>query len=122
MPEYNVPVDIANRALQRVGSGMISTTLGFTENSKRAVQVSACYGKLRRAELRRSFWTFATRRTAIRPLDTNALRLAPSLWSSTVTYFVGSLVTDSNGTYWQSVARDNLGNQPGQAFTAWVPF
>ena len=122
MPEFVLPVDIANRALQRVGSGMISTTLGFSENSKRAIQVSACYGKLRRAELRRNIWTFATRRTALRALDTNTLMLAPSLWSSVVTYFVGSIITDANGTYWQSVIPNNLNNQPGQIFTAWVPY
>jgi hypothetical protein len=101
---------------------MISTTLGFSENSKRAVQTGACYGKLRRAELRRSIWTFATRRTALRALDSNTLLLGPSLWSSTTNYFVGSLVTDASGTYWQSILPNNLNNQPGQIFNAWVTY
>lgn len=124
MPEFNSPFDIGVRALMRVGSpqGASTQNAAFPGSAKAAALLAACYGKLRRAELRRNIWTFATRRTALRALDTNTLMLTPSLWSSTVTYFVGSIVTDSNSTYWQSVIPNNLGNQPGSAFSAWVPY
>lgn len=122
MAEFNFPVDIGNRALQRVGSELMDITLGFSELSKRAQAVSTCYGKLRRAELQRNLWPFATRKAAIRPLDTNTMLVSPTLWSSTVTYFVGSIVSDANGTLWKSILRNNLNNQPGQIYTAWVPY
>jgi hypothetical protein len=122
MGEFNFPVDVANRALQRVGAGFISTTLGFSENSKRASQVANCYGKLRRAELQENVWRFATRKAAIRPIDTNTLSLKPTLWSSTTTYFIGSIVVDASNSYWQSKIPNNLGNQPGQIFSAWQPY
>ena len=124
MPEYNTPFDIGVRSLMRVGSpaGAAGPNSAFPGSAKPAGLLAACYGKLRRAELRRNIWTFATRRTALRPLDTNTLMLAPSLWSATITYFVGSIVTDANGTYWQSIIPNNLANQPGSAFTSWVPY
>lgn len=122
MSEYNLPVDIGNRALQRVGSELMDASLGFSEISKRAQQVSACYGKLRRAELQGNVWVFATRKAAIRPLDRNTLLLAPTLWSSAVTYFFGSIVSDALGTLWVSRIRSNTNNQPGQVFTAWEPY
>ena len=124
MPEFNSPFDVGVRALMRVGSpqGATGSNPAFPGSAKAAGLLAACYGKLRRAELRRNIWTFATRRTAIRGLDTNTLMLAPSLWSSSVTYFVGSIITDANGTYWQSVRTNNLNNQPGVIFSAWVPY
>src|ERR1051326_157180 len=122
MAEFNFPTDVANRALQRVGQPPISLTLGFADGTKRAGECGACYGKLRRAELQANVWRFATRKTAIRAVDSNTLLLAPTLWSSTVAYFVGSIVTDAAGTYWQSRIPDNKGNQPGQSFAAWEPY
>ena len=119
MPEFNLPVDIANRALQRVGAESI---VSFTENSNRAAQVNFNYGKLRQAELERNIWTFSTRRAALRPLDINTAILQPALWSSNVTYFLGSIVSDANNTAWKSILRDNLGNQPGVNLSAWVPY
>jgi hypothetical protein len=121
MSEFLVPADIGNRALQHCGAEMMDPTLGFTEASKNARQVSFSYGKLRRAELRRNVWRFAIRKTVIRPVDTNTLLVAPSLWVQSTTYFVGSLVTDSQGTIWQSRIPNNLGNDP-QNTTAWEPY
>jgi len=124
MPEFNSPFDIGVRALQHVGAptGAAAPSSAFPGSTKAAAQLLACYGKLRRAELRRNIWTFATRRTALRPLDTNTLRLVPTLYSPYVTYFVGSIVTDASGTYWQSILADNLNNEPGVIFSAWVPY
>src|SRR5665213_2417719 len=124
MPEFNSPFDIGVSALMKVGSpaGAAGPNAAFPGSAKPAGLLASCYGKLRRAELRRSIWTFATRRTALLALDSNTLILAPSLWSSFVTYFVGSIIADSNGTYWQSIIPNNLNNQPGVLFTAWVPY
>lgn len=120
MPEFETPADIGNRALQRVGAQLLGSS-GFAEASNRAVQVSFCYGKLRRAELQRNVWTFATRKAALRAVDSNTMLLTPTLWSSTVTYFVGSVVEDQSGTLWKSTQRNNLGNDPS-LLTAWVPY
>jgi hypothetical protein len=38
--------------------------------------------------------------------------MAPTLWSSTTTYFLGSLVTDAMGAVWVSQVADNLNNDP----------
>jgi hypothetical protein len=119
--EFLTPTDICNRALQHCGAEMMDQALGFTEISNNARQVSFCYGKLRRAELRRNVWRFATRRAVLRPIDTNVLLLSPSLWSSGTTYFLGSLVTDASNNIWQSRIPNNLGNDP-QNTTAWEPY
>ncbi|HUO38247.1 MAG TPA: hypothetical protein VMU34_10540 [Mycobacterium sp.] len=121
MTEFLTPTDIGNRALQRVGSEMMSTTLGFAEPSKRAQQVSFCYGKLRRAELERNTWSFATRRCMLRAIDTNSMLLAPTLFNTNATYFVGSLVTDGSGNIWQSRIPNNTGNDP-QNTAMWEPY
>jgi hypothetical protein len=114
---FRTPIDIANRALQHCGVPRISATLGFTENSKQAKEVAFCYDKLRRAELRRNVWAFSTRRAALRAIDVNTMVLTPTLWSPSVTYFVGSIVTDQNGTLWISQAPNNLNNDPLNSYS-----
>lgn len=121
MSEFQTQADIGNRALQHCGAEMMDPALGFTENSKNARQVSFVYGKLRRAELRRNAWRFSIRKAVLRPVDTNTLLLAPSLWVSTTTYFAGSLVTDSSNNVWQSRIPNNIGNDP-QNTLAWEPY
>jgi hypothetical protein len=118
---FQTAVDIANRALQHCGVPRIDATLGFTENSQRAGETSFVYDKLRRAELRRNTWRFATRRTAIRAIDGNTLLIAPSLWSASATYFQGSIVADETGYLWQSKIQGNLGNDPQNSYT-WEPY
>src|ERR1700761_8166202 len=102
MPEFNTPVDIANRGLQHCGAELMDPVLGFQEISKAARQTSFVYGKLRRAELERNVWTFATRRAALRPIDTPTMLLMPTVWISTVSYYRGSIVDDGTGTLWIS--------------------
>lgn len=121
MTEYVTQTDIGNRALQWCGAELMDATLGFTEVSKNARQVSFAYGKVRRAELARNIWTFATRRAALRPIDSNTMLLLPTLWVSGATYFVGSIVADSANNYWISNTPNNLGNVPGGAVN-WEPY
>jgi len=97
MAEFLTPTDIGNRAAQHCGAEMMDAVLGFTEQSKVGRQVSFVYGKLRRAELERNVWTFATRRAALGAIDANTLLLAPTLWASTVTYFAVPCVITNLG-------------------------
>lgn len=116
---FQTQVDIANLALQFLGLPRISTTLGFTENSQRAQEMAAAYGKLKRAELRRTVFPWAIKRAVIRPMDTNTMIMTPTLWDSQVTYFQGSVVADASGFLWYSRIRNNLGNDPQNTPWAW---
>lgn len=115
MQLYTTNVDIANRACQHTG---VTRIVSFSDNSKQAAEISFCYDKLRRAELRRNVWAFATRRAALRPVGTGTMLLSPAVWSSATTYGFGAIVADSNGYNWQSKVQDNLNNSPGST-TAW---
>src|SRR5690242_2556691 len=112
MTEFTSAVDIANRGLDHIGQPPIDATAGFTEDSKAAEICGRVYGKLRQAELRRNFWRFAIKKTALRPVDGTTKFLKPSLWSAQTTYFRGSIVADAGGTLWISNIPDNLGNDP----------
>jgi hypothetical protein len=121
MAEFLTQADIGNRALQHCGAEMMDATLGFSEPTKRARQVSFAYGKLRRAELERNTWTFATRRAMLYAVNTNTMLLAPAVWASTTTYFVGSIVSDGSNNLWISRVPNNLANDP-QNTLVWEPY
>src|SRR6185503_8659108 len=120
MTEFRTPDDIGNRALQHVGQELMGTS-GFSENSKNARQIRACYGKLRRAELQRNVWSFAIRRAVVRPIATSTRMLAPALWSPVTTYFRGSIVIDAYGTPWISQQDNNLNFDP-LTTTSWEQY
>jgi hypothetical protein len=117
MGRFLTPVSISNRALQHVGGSRIDETQGFAEDSKNASECAFCYDKLRRYELQRATWAFATKRVILRAIDTDTMILAPALWSSQTTYFVGSIVSDETGTLWISNTPNNLGYQPENSLT-----
>lgn len=54
--------DIANRALQKLGSARI---MAMTDASRNAAECALCYPILRDAELRRHPWSFAIRRATL---------------------------------------------------------
>lgn len=110
MSAFQSPVDIANRALQHCGSPRITD---FTEDSKQASETAFVYDMLRQAELRRNVWRFSTRRACLRPIDPTFILVQPTLWSSSTTYALGALVTDSTGVIWMSLVPDNLNQAPG---------
>lgn len=120
MPAFRTPVDVANRALQHCGAKRIATT-DFSEVSKNCAEISSCYDKLREFELSDRYWTFSIKRALLRAIDGNTLLLAPSLWASGTTYFVGSIVADENGNLWISNIPNNLGNDP-LLTTYWDPY
>lgn len=55
-------VDIANRALQKVGARRIGS---LDEGSREADAVKACFDILLKAELQANFWTFAIKRASL---------------------------------------------------------
>lgn len=120
--EFRLEIDIANRALQHCGLPMLSSALGFSEDSKNALETSFAYPKLRQAELQRNVWRFAIRKAILRAIDGNTLQVAPSLWVAGTTYFVGSLVSDERGVLYESRIPGNLGNSPQISPAAWEPY
>lgn len=94
------PIDIMNRALQRVGQTRIAT---LTDDSKACDEVTFCYDKLRVAEMRRNVWTFSIRTVALRPYSPpsgatlGTMLLVAATWDATKHYIQGSLVSFTNG-------------------------
>lgn len=64
------PVEIANRALQKLGAARISS---FTDGTRNARAVQTCYDPLRLAELRKHRWSFAIQRFSLAAAATNPL-------------------------------------------------
>lgn len=120
MSGFTAPVDIGNRALQHCGAERISTP-DFSENSRNCSEVSFCYDKLRLAELERRNWSSCIKEAVLRPIDQSTMLLDPSLWMSSTTYFVGSIVTDETGMLWISNIPSNSGNDP-LLTTFWDPY
>lgn len=112
MARFLFPVDVANRGLQHIGATRIDPTLGFNEPSKAAAECGFVYEKLRRAELQRNIWEFAIRTTFLRALDLNTMKLVPTLWNASATYFPGSIVSDQFGQLWITQTPYNTGNDP----------
>lgn len=108
---FQTPVDIANRALQHLGHPRIAS---FIDNSDGAQELYFTYDKVRRAELRRNLWVFATRRVALRALDTTSSLLTFEAWASGTTYPGGYIVT-YGGLMWVSLVNGNVGQTPGVA-------
>jgi len=118
MGAFRSPVDVGNRALQHCGADRISS---FSDNSKRASEVSFVYDKVREAELQKNTWTFATRRAALRAIDTTTMLLSPALFAPATAYYQGSIVTDAVGNFWKSTIQNNTGNDP-LTTTFWEPY
>lgn len=109
-------LDIANSGLQSLGANPI---LSVTEDSVNNLEMSACYDKLRRAELRRNVWRFAIRRTALRAMTTTTLVLIPAQYDATKTYLLGEIVADTNSLLWISQIPENFNSAPGGNNTSW---
>ncbi len=110
---FTTPVDIANRALQRCGARRITA---FSDATKNAKEVSFCYDKLRRAELRRNIWRFSIRRVMLRPIGT-----ALQAWDPTLTYSAGAYVSYGTLNY-VALLGSNTNQEPDTAITYWAVF
>jgi len=123
MPQFNTEIDVGNVALQLCGVPTMDTTLGYSDPNvvRNAQLVQSFYGKARQAELERSYWKFAIKRTVLRAINSSFMLLSPVLWSASTVYFNGSIVADASGTIWQSYQPDNINQQPGQG-SGWKPY
>lgn len=110
---------VANRALQRIGPRAIADGALWTEDSQQAAEIRACYHILRRAEQRRNVWTFATRRVALRPIDTNSKAVTFATWSNGTTYAANDIVVGSDGLIYRSLAASNTAHDPTTPNYAW---
>lgn len=119
---YFTRVDIANRGLQHLGIPRITA---FTDSSKQARETNFAIDKLRRAELQRSVWTFATKRVVMRKFAAASTTEASfATYASGTTYAAADVVKDSNGFLWVSRKGSNLGITPGnEGFDPyWIPY
>lgn len=115
MAEYRVPIDIANRALDHCG---VPRIVAFTDDTKAADATNSIYDKARTAELRRNVWGFATRKVALRVVDTSTMFLVPAAWGSTAAYPQGSIISYSNTIYIaaQYVPANTTPGSPNEAY------
>lgn len=116
MTAYSNSIEIINRGLQLVGARRITTLTDLTKN---ATEAAFLIDKMRRAELRRNVWRFATRKTILRPLTATSTTFQPLAWAIGTTYGVASVVA-SGGQLWISPQASNVGNLPGVDSTHWL--
>lgn len=115
MSSFRSVVDIAARACQHVGVRRIAS---FTENTKAASTIAACYDNLREAEMRRNVWRFSIRKAAMRPVDATTKTIAPVAFNIATTYALGA-VTLFDGQIWESTVAANVGFTPGPDVFQW---
>jgi len=113
---FNTTVDVANRALQIIGVPRV-TAIAINgaggDSSKSAKEAGFAIDKIRESELRRSVWTFATRRAVLRPTVSTTVTALFLAWSAATTYAGGDIVVDANNFLWISNFNSNLNNIPG---------
>lgn len=120
MAEFSEPLDIMNRALQHCGQSQLAS---IATVSKNATEVRFAYGKLRRAELRRNVWVFATRRAVMRPVDTTTMRVAPSIYNPGGSYLPGHIVRLGQEQLYSAAKPVGLGITPDSvAFDPWAQY
>lgn len=107
---FTTQIDVANRALQHLGIPRITA---FTDSSRQAKEMGFAVDKIRRSLLRRSVWTFATRRAVLRNNDANTRLISFPTYSAAVTYGRADIVQDSTGYLWISNRATNLAQTPG---------
>ena len=118
---FQIPEDIANRALQHIGAERITL---FTDGTKNSDETAFAYDRLRQAELRDNIWRFALRRCVLRAITSTTKSYTPPVYASGTTYPVGAIVSYNNGQVtevFQSVASSNIGNVPGRS-TQWTTY
>lgn len=108
MTAYRLPIDIINAGLLQLG---VERIRAVNEQSVNAIEGNAAYNRLREVELRANNWTFAIRRTILRPVDENTLLYTPAAYAAGTVYAHGAIVTYDN-QWWQSQVGSNLANTP----------
>lgn len=116
---FSAPVDIGNRALQRVGSPRM---VAFADNTKEAAEVSFVYDKLRQSELERNQWRFAIRITALRPYTPDMKLLAFQNWSNATAYKFMDIVVSTVDTNIYICSVGNTNNEPSVSPSFWTRY
>jgi hypothetical protein len=114
--------DIANRALQRVGCERIALGALWTEDSKNASEIRACYHMLRRAEINRNVWRFSIRKCALRAINDFTSKLVTfAAWATGTTYAFGDIAAGSDAQIYMSLTSSNIAHDPtiGPDFVNW---
>lgn len=113
--------DIGKRACQHLG---IQRFGALTDSSRQATELNYALPLLRRAEFRRSAWTFAARRAVLRPRSATMFKMTPLAYAAGTTYAAGVVIVDSGGYPWISTRASNLANTPGTTGVnpAWVSY
>lgn len=120
---YVTETEIANRALQKVGAKRIADGALWTESSRNASEVRACYHILRRAEMRRNLWRFSIRTNALRPMGTDSRIVSFGSWATGTTYAVNDVIVGTDGITYFSRASSNVGHDPvHDDGTYWVQY
>jgi hypothetical protein len=114
---------IANRALQRVGvqriGALVADDTVWTEDSKNASEIRACYHMLRRAELNRNVWRFSIRTVALRAIGKNSKLVTFAAYNNATTYALGAVSLATDGQLYQSRIPANVGNDPTLSAAQW---
>lgn len=114
--------DIGNRALQYVAGRRITA---FSDSSRNAAEISFCYDKLRRAELRRAVWGFSVRTAALRPVTSTTKIIDFGTYASGTTYAAGDIVDDGSGGsggLYVSIRGSNTGHTPASSPLWWQQY
>ena len=114
---FTQPLDIANRALQRLGLDRLKT---FAYSSRQATETAFAYDKLRAAELEGNLWKFATKRVVLRSIGIDTVLWTPAAWASAQSYAAGyvasyaptSGVYSGQTFYWQLSAAETSSATP----------
>jgi hypothetical protein len=117
---FLTPVSVANRTAQHLGEPRITL---FTDSSKFAKEAGFAIDMVRRSELRRSVWTFATRRAVLRPTSATSKLVTFDTYSAAQAYTAGDIVQTSDGYLWLCIVAAT-GTTPGAGGIAppWVPY
>lgn len=107
---YIDSLDIANQACRVLGLRKIQSP---TEDTPQNHQLADAYDAFLDVELMRNVWTFACKRTVLRPLTPTTMLIQPAQWLANQLYLPGSIVADPNGDLWVSVTPENINNVPG---------
>jgi hypothetical protein len=117
MPGFQQQLDIQNKAVYHLGGEPIASASEISKNNRVTTDL---YNLLVFNEQERNRWRFGTKEVALRAITSTTLKFTPEIYSSTATYQLGEICTDSSGVIWQSVIPNNLNNTPG-TFTVGTP-
>ena len=113
--------DVANRALQRAGASAIAANGLWTEDSKNAAELRICYDMIRRSELRRNVWRYATRTELLYAMTDTTNIIGYPTWDALVKYEINDRVL-SNGKTWISIGTGVNHDPTARTYDYWTSY